>query len=74
VVTCLPLDAKLASSNSAEDDGIFKGDKNLSRDFLRKGSKAIIDLRHVKKSFVYERDTSKAKFSDFFAMFHMLRY
>jgi hypothetical protein len=28
MVACLPLDPRFASSNLAEDDGIFKGDKN----------------------------------------------
>jgi hypothetical protein len=28
VLACLPLDPRFAGSNPAEDDGIFKGDKN----------------------------------------------
>jgi hypothetical protein len=41
VVACLPMDTRFAASNPAEDDGIFKGDKNPSHDFLLKGSIAV---------------------------------
>jgi hypothetical protein len=36
-----PLDPTLAGSKPAENDGIFKGDKNPLRDSFRRGSKAV---------------------------------
>ena len=33
---------------------IFKGDKNPEHHFLRRGSKAVVDLRHVKEPYGHE--------------------
>jgi Leucine-rich repeat (LRR) protein len=41
VVARLPLDPRFEGSNMAEDNGIFKGDKNLQHAFLWRGSKTI---------------------------------
>ena len=46
-VACWPLVPKFAGSNPAEAFG-FLGRKNPQHAFLRRGSKAVVDLRHVK--------------------------
>jgi hypothetical protein len=41
VVAYFLLDPRFLGSNPAEDDRIFKGDKNLKHNFIRSGSKAV---------------------------------
>jgi hypothetical protein len=43
------------------DQGIFKGDKNTEHHFLRRGSKAVVNLRHVKEPLGMNRTSNVRK-------------
>jgi hypothetical protein len=54
VVSVLATGPKVRGFDPDRGHWIFKGDKNPEHHLLRRGSKAVVDLRHVKEPYGHE--------------------